>query len=316
MRQKIVAIAVILIIIAGIAGVAIWQLSLTPEKPTGPISVIDDVGRNVTITSYPPERIVSLAPSCTEILFALGLGDKVVGVDTYSDYPEETENITKVGSFAAISIEGVLGLEPDLVLATGGVQLTVVEALEEPLGEIGGAIVVLYPKNVTGVFENIKMVGKITGKIDEANALVANMESRIQEVIDKTEDAPRPRVYVEFYFNGGYRSYGSESMVNEMIYKAGGINIFAGFAGTHLSISDEPIFTAKPEVIIIIKGAMSESCGLTPDVIKSREGWDQLSAVENDRIYEIYGVLLTRPGPRIVDGIEALAILIHPELFS
>ncbi len=316
MRQKIVAIAVILIIIAGIAGVAIWQLSLTPEKPTGPISVIDDVGRNVTITSYPPERIVSLAPSCTEILFALGLGDKVVGVDTYSDYPEETENITKVGSFAAISIEGVLGLEPDLVLATGGVQLTVVEALEEPLGEIGGAIVVLYPKNVTGVFENIKMVGKITGKIDEANALVANMESRIQEVIDKTEDAPRPRVYVEFYFNGGYRSYGSESMVNEMIHKAGGINIFAGFAGTHLSISDEPIFTAKPEVIIIIKGAMSESCGLTPDVIKSREGWDQLSAVENDRIYEIYGVLLTRPGPRIVDGIEELAILIHPELFS
>ncbi|MCP8309108.1 MAG: cobalamin-binding protein [archaeon] len=316
MEQKIIVIAVIMILIAGITGVAIWQLSQTPEKPTGPISVIDDANRNVTIISYPPERIVSLAPSCTEILFALGLGDKVVGVDTYSDYPEEAKNIEKVGSYAAINIEGVLGLEPDLVLATGGIQLTVVEALEEPLGEIGGAIVVLYPKNVTGVFENIKMVGKITGKIDEANELVANMESRIQEVIDKTEDAPRPRVYVEFYFNGGYRSYGSESMVNEMIYKAGGINIFAGFAGKHLSTSDEAILSANPEVIIISKGAMAESCGLTPDVIKSREGWDQLSAVKNDRIYEIDEAILVRGGPRIVDAIEELAILIHPELFS
>ena len=314
MKQKIVAIAAILIIIAGITGVAIWQLSNTPEKPTGPISIIDDVGRNVTITSYPPERIVSLSPSCTEILFALGLGDKVVGVDTYSDFPaEETENITKVGSFAAINVEGVLGLEPDLVLATGGIQLTVVEALEEPLRAINGSIVVLLPKNITGVFEDIKMVGEITGKIDEANALVADMESRIQEVVDKTEGAPRPNVYVEYYFNGGYWSFGSEAMINELIYKAGGINVFAGFGSKYMSTNDEAIFTAKPEVIIISKGAMAESCGLTPDVIKARAGWDQLSAVENDRIYEVNEAILVRPGPRIVDAIEILANLFYPE---
>ena len=318
MEQKIVAIAAILIMIAGIAGVAIWQLSNTPEKPTGPISVIDDAGRNVTIISYPPERIVSLSPSCTEILFALGLGDKVVGVDTYSDYPEETENITKVGSFAAISVEAVLGLKPDLVLATGGIQLTVVDALEEPLRAINGSIVVLYPKNITGIFEDIKMVGEVTGKIDEANALVANMESRIQEVVDKTEGATRLNVYVEYYFNGGYWSFGSESMINELIYKAGGINVFAGFGSKYMSTNDEAIFTANPEVIIISKGAMAESCDppLTPDVIKARAGWDQLSAVENDRIYEVNEAILVRPGPRIVDAIETLANLFYPELFD
>lgn len=316
LKQKIVAITGILILIVGITGVGMWQLSHTPEKPTGPIGVIDDVGRNVTIISYPPERIVSLSPSCTEILFALGLGDKVVGVDTYSDYPEQTENITKVGSFAAINIDFVLGLQPDLVLATGGIQLTVVEALEEPLMAINGSIVVLYPKNITGVFEDIKMVGQITGKIDEANALVANMESKIQEVVDKTEGAPRPNVYVEYFFNGGYWSFGSEAMINELIYKAGGVNVFAGFGSKYMSTNDEAIFTAKPEVIIISKGAMAESCGLTPDVIKARAGWDQLPAVENDRIYEVNEAILVRPGPRIVDAIETLAELFYPELFD
>jgi iron complex transport system substrate-binding protein len=297
--------------------VVAWQLSNTPEKPTGPISVIDDVGRNVTITSYPPERIVSLSPSCTEILFALGLGDKVVGVDTYSDYPpEQTENITKVGSFATISVEGVLDLLPDLVLATGGIQLTVVKALEEPLRAINGSIVVLYPKNITGVFEDIRMVGEVTGKIDEANALVNDMESRIQEIVDKTEGESRPNVYVEYFFNGGYWSFGSEAMINELIYKAGGINVFAGFESKYMSTNDEAIFNAKPEVIIISKGAMAKSCGLTPDVIRARAGWDQLSAVENERIYEVDEAILVRPGPRIVDAIEILAELFYPELFA
>ena len=126
-KKRIIIAGLALVIIAGISGVAVWQQFYKPkEMIAGPISVIDDVGRNVTIISYPPERIVSLAPSCTEILFALEWGSKVVGVDEYSDYPPEVRegvkagDLTVVGSFAEISIETVVGLEPDLVLATGG----------------------------------------------------------------------------------------------------------------------------------------------------------------------------------------------------
>ncbi|NWG09703.1 MAG: cobalamin-binding protein [Nitrososphaerales archaeon] len=314
MKQKNVFIAIILIsIIVFTVGIT-WQLlPKTSTGPTGPISVIDDLGRNVTITNYPPERIVSLAPSSTEILFALGLGDKIVGVDSYSDYPPDAINIEpKVGSFSSINIETVLGLQPDLVLATGGIQRIVVEALEE----LGVVVVALYPQNISAVLSDITLVGKITGKISEANVLITDISERIQDIADITQDALRPRVYIEYFFNGGYWSYGSASMVNEMIYNAGGINVFAGFAGDYMSTSDEAIINADPEVIIISQGAMAESCGLTIDVIKGRMGWGDVSAVENDRIYEIDEAMLVRPGPRIVDAIETLAYLIHPELFS
>ncbi|MCP8322847.1 MAG: ABC transporter substrate-binding protein [Candidatus Methylarchaceae archaeon HK02M2] len=314
MKQIIIVIGILLVIITGVVVVALWQQSYAPPEPTGPFWVIDDVGRNVTIHTYPPESIVSLSPSSTEILFALGLGDKVVGVDTYSDYPEETENISKVGSFSTISIEAVLGLKPDLVLATGGIQKTVVEDLEEPLNSINGSIVVLSPQNISAILSDITMVGNITGKMNEANILVADMENKIQEIVDKTQGAVRPRVYIEYFFNGGYWSFGSESMINEVIYKAGGINIFAGFQGTYMATNDEAIFTSVPEVIIICKGAMAKSCGLTPEVIEGRSGWDQLPAVENNRIYEVDDPILTRPGPRIVEAIETLASFFHPEL--
>jgi iron complex transport system substrate-binding protein len=316
MRQKIMVIAIILVVIAGVTGVAIWQLSRIPAGPTAPFNIIDDLGRNVTITRCPPERVVSLSPSSTEILFALGIGDKVVGVDKYSNYPKEAENITKIGSFARISIEAVLALEPDLILASARIQQVVVEALEEPLRAINGSIVAIHPQNIPMLFADIILVGKITGQVDEAEALVNEMNDRIQEIDDKTQGVSRPRVYFESYFNGGYKSIGSESWINEVICKAGGINIFADISVGTVTTSDEAIFDANPEVIIIVEGAMSKSCGLTPEVIIGRPGWDQLSAVKHDQIYVVEGEPLTRSGPRVVDAIETLANLLHPELFG
>ena len=308
-----------LVIIAGIVGVAVWQEFYKPKKMiAGPISVIDDVGRNVTITNYPPERIVSMAPSCTDILFALELGSKVVGVDEYSDYPPEVQewveagNLTVVGSFAEISIETVVGLEPDLVLATGGVQRPAVEGLEGH----GILVVVLYPTNIDGILLDILLVGKITGQMDEAEALVTTMRKRIQEIADKTRNLPRPRVYVEYFFDGGYWSYGSESLVNELIYRAGGTNVFAGFAGKYISTSTEEVIKANPEIIIISKGDMTEACGLSPEVIKKRSVWKETYAVQTDQIYEIDEDIICREGPRIVDGLEELARIMHPEPFK
>ena len=282
-RRKIIVVGLVLAIVVGITGVVVWQQFYQPEEAVaGPISVIDDVGRNVTITGYPPERIVSLVPSSTEILFALELGSKVVGVDETSDYPPEVQervkagNLTTVGRWSQISMELVVSLEPDLILASGaGVQRVVVESLDG----LGQPVIVLNPKRFDGVLVDISLVGKATGQIDEAEALVADMQKRAQEVADKTQGAPRPRVYVECFFDGGYWSFGSESYVDELISMAGGVNVFSGFSGGHISTSTEEVLKANPEIIIISKGTMALACGLTPETIKERPGWSEISAV-------------------------------------
>ena len=319
--KKLIAVFLVLVIVIGITGAIVWQQLVKPgEAITGSVTIVDDLGRNVTITTYPPERIVSLAPSSTEILFALGLGSKVVGVDTYSDYPPQVNervkagNLTTVGSFASISIETVVGLNPDLVLAEGGVQ----KQVAEKLGELGLPVLVLwpYPIGFSGVPADISLVGKATGQTDKAEALVTDINRKSQEIADKTQNATRPSVYVEYYFNGGYWSYGSDSYVNELIFKAGGINVFAGFAPAYITTSSEEVIKANPEIIVITKGAMSEAAGLTPDVIRKRAGWDGITAIKNNRIFEVDESPLTRPGPRMIDALETLARLLHPELFS
>ena len=321
-KGKTIGIILALIIIIGVTGVIVWQQFYQPEKAiAGPMhacSVIDDVGRNVTITNYPPGRIVSLLPSCTEILFALGLGDKVVGVDETSDYPPEVQervkaaNLTTVGKYSLINVELVVGLEPDLILASAvSVQGQIVESLEE----LGQPVMVLNPKKFDGVLADISLVGKATGQIDEAEALVADMQERAQEIADKTQGALRPRVYVEYYFNGGYWSFASGSYADELIYMAGGVNVFSGVAGGHISTSTEEVLMTNPEIIIISKGTMAAACGLTPETIKERPGWNEIYAVQNDQIYEIDEPILALPIPRLIEGLEELAKVIHPELF-
>lgn len=317
MSKKLV-ILVIALIIVGVTAVVGFTFFYKPEEITGPISVIDSVGRNVTITNYPPERIVSLAPSCTEILYALGLGDKIVGVDEYSDHPPEVLDrveegtLTTVGSFAEINLELVVGLEPDLILATGGVQRVVAESLE---GQ-GQTIVVLYPERFDGVLADISLVGKISGQTDEAEAIVTDMQTRAQEIADKVKDLPKPSVYIEIFFNGGYWSFGSDAYATELISMAGGTNVFSAVSGGHISTSAEEILQADPEIIIISKGSMAEGCGLTPEVIIARPGWNEISAVKKDQIFEITESIMVRGVPRLIEGLEELAEVIHPEVSS
>jgi len=321
-KRKMIVPVLVLVIIIGVTGVIVWQQFHQPEKAiTGLISVIDDVGRNVTITEYPPKRIVSLAPSCTEILFALGLGDKVVGVDEFSDYPPEVQervragNLTVVGSFgAAFNVEKIMSLQPDLILATGGIQHLI--GIIEELEGLGLPVVTLYPTKLEGVLADISLVGKIAGEEERAEELVVNMEEKIQVITGKTQNVPKPRVYIEYFFNGGYWSYGSESFANELVSRAGGVNVFSGFAGRYLSTSTEEVLKANPEIIIIAKGSMADACGLSPEVIKERPGWNETYAVQNDHIYQINEDIISREGPRIVEGLEELAKIIHPELFE
>jgi iron complex transport system substrate-binding protein len=267
----------------------------------------------------PPNRIIALSPSCAEILFGVRIGDKVVGAVSYSAYPQEIQqkiasgNITSLGSFAKVSVEAVVSLNPDLILITGGYQSPLAFQLEA----LGLKVAILSPKGFQGVLSDIRMVGKLTGQVSVANTLVANMENRAQAVASLTKDAPKPRVYVEYYFSSsGFGSYGATSFVNDLISMAGGVNLFAGFGVQYVTTSAEVIIVANPEVIVISKGVMSGLAGITPESIKARPGWNATSAVLNDRIRIVNEELITIGGPRIIDGLEQMARAIHPELFG
>jgi len=180
----------------------------------------------------------------------------------------------------------------------------------------GQPIMVLYPERFDGVLADISLVGEITGQTDEAEAIVIDLQERAQEIADKVKDSPKIPVYIEMFFNGGYWTFGSDSYVDKLISMAGGTNVFSGVSGGHISTSSEEILQANPEIIIISRGAMADNCGLTPEVIRARPGWNEITAVKNDQIYEVSEPTIVLGVPRLIDGLEALAEIIHPELFS
>lgn len=316
MNRKII-IGTIGIVIILIGLLAITTIDFSPDNLSSPLTIVDTAGRPVIIKEY-PDRIVSIAPSCTEILFALGLEDKVVGVPTYSGYSSEIQekidngDLTTVGSFSQTSIETVVSLDPQLILSKSGYQLSTAEKL----AELGKTVVVLTHEGFNGLLKDMNLVGEVTGNTKEAETFVASMDNKAQEIIELTKDLQKPRVYVEYYFNGGFASYGSGSVVDELISMAGGVNVFAGFSGQYMETSTEEILKANPEVIIISKGVMSEGCGLTPQTMVERTSWGETDAVKNNQIFEVDENLITVAGPKIVEGLEELAEILHPELFE
>ena len=313
---KIIFLVIILSMIV-VAGIIVLPELIKTKTNVGPLTIVDDYERNVTITNYPPKRIISLAPSCTEIIFALNLQDKLVGVDTYDYYPTEIQqkiesnNITKVGQYADISTEPIVSLNPDLVIAAMTVQLPIIENL----AAVGESAMIINPENYDDVLSDILLVGEATGANQEAELLVNSIQSKTQEIYDKTKDETKPRVYIEYAFNGGFQSFGSGSFADELINKAGGKNIFINTLSAYISANSEEIIVSNPEIIIISKGAMAEACGLTPSIVKNRPGWDQIDAVKNNQIYEIDERLLL-PGAAMVDSLDSMAKIVHPEIFE
>ena len=317
--KKVIAVALVLIVILGVAGVFVWQqLTISNGEKSGIVSVIDDAGKNVTIASY-PDKIVSLAPSTTEILFGLGLSDKIVGTVSYSGYATDIQdtikanNITVVGTFNKVNVELVTSLQPDLIVASGAYQ----QSLAEKFKEQGKTVVILNPTKFSGILADITLLGKVTGQNANATALVDSMQSKVEEITAKTSDLDKPSVYVEYYVDkNGYSSYGANSYINELIDMAGGVNVFAGFQGQYVTTSTEEVLKANPQIIVISKGVMSSLSGITPDSIQARESWNSIDAVKNGKIYEVDEALITIWGPRIVNGLEELAQVIHPEVFN
>jgi iron complex transport system substrate-binding protein len=281
------------------------------QQSPPPGNIVDGLGRSVTINKI-PQRIVSLAPSNTEILFALGLGDKVVGVTEYCNYPQEAMTKPKVGGFSNVDIEKVVSLEPDLVLATHIHGKTVIPALEK----LGLTVVSLTPGSLNEVLDSITLVGKVTGQSKEAPELIDDLGTRIEAVIDKTRTLSpdqKPRVFY-ITWHDPLMTAGTETLADDVISSAGGQNIAYDISGDK-AITLETVIYRDPQVIVASVG-MGSGEDLPWQYVQTEPRLENTQALLNDRVYKIDGDVIHRPGPRIVDALEQMAQFIHPELFK
>ena len=305
-RPRLMSFITIGVLVGGVFG-GLTSISLAQGFP---LTVTDSSGRNVTILKQ-PETIVSLAPGNTEILFALGLGDKVIAVSEYCNYPLKAQNKIKIGGFSTVNIEKVVDLEPHLVLATCGVQEAIVEELER----LGLTVIALAAKSIEDVLENIILAGKAAGELETARKLTSNLEQRIKAVTDKTKDLPdsqRPRVFCEVEYDP-LMTAGPGTFINDLIHLAGGVNIASDAVTKYPVYNLEILIERNPEVIIISLGHGSIVASV--EGVKSRERWQIIDAVKNNHVYGINADIVSRPAPRIVHALEEIAKYIHPELF-
>ena len=269
---------------------------------TFPLTVTDDAGRQVTF-AQPPKRIVSIAPSNTEILYALGLDDRIVGIDAFSNFPPEVAEKPRVGDYLEPDLERVAAADPDLILATDFHVDTVLPEFET----LGLPTVVLEPENLDEVFTSIMQVGAIAGEPGRAAALVCELQARADAVADAVAGASRTSVFVEL--DPGLYTVGPGTFIADIIDRARGDNIAADAGEMWPQLSAEAVVSANPEVILLA----DEAGGVTPEQVAARSGWESIAAVAQGRVVVIDPDLVARPGPRVVDGLEAVAAALHPD---
>ncbi len=276
-----------------------------------PLTLTDGLGREVSLPA-PAQKVVSLAPSNTEILFALGAGGQTIGRDEFSDYPAEAAGLPSVGgSFGEYSLEQIVALEPDLVLAAEINTPELVKSLED-LG-----LTVYYLKNpltLEELYTNLEIVGQLTGRESEAAALVESLKTRVAAVDEKIAPlSSRISVFYEIDASDPGKPYtmGKDTFMTLLLDRAGGYNIAADLEG-YPQMSLEQIVAADPQVIILGDAMW----GVTVESVGQRPGWEALFAVQNGQVYAFDDNLVSRPGPRLVDGLEQLAKLLRPGLFE
>ena len=297
--------------LVGLLSVALILTGCTTEwEPTQEEEiqyVFDDLDRLVAINGT-PQRIISLAPSNTEILFALGLGDKVVAVTDWCDYPPEALEKEKVGDYDTPDIEKIRALNPDLMLVAYGTSMDVIDTLVE----LGLTVFGIKSTDLNDVFNDIRRVGEITDKEIEAQALTSEMAVGIQAVTVQTQELEqRPKVFYLLWGGEGSALWtaGSETFIHELIGKGGGVNICQNITG-YSTISIEEVIARNPEVIVA-----SSWPGVYEWAMNSTE-LEVTAARQSGSVYTCDDNLVQRPGPRLVEGLEWFAYFIHPEIFE
>lgn len=283
-----------------------------PTAATEEMSFTDNRGNSVTLAG-PAQRIVSLAPSNTEILFFVGAGGQVVGRDTVSDYPAAALAVPDIGGgFGELAMETIIAAQPDLVLASD------INAPEQiaALQDVGLAVYVLPdPVTLDDMYANLRTVAALTGHVAEAETAITALRARVASVTEKTAAvAERPLVFYELDSTDPNAPWtaGPGTFLDMLIQMSGGDNVGATLEGAWAQISVEKLVVDNPDIIVLGDSAY----GASPETVAARAGWGALTAVQNNAIYDFDDNLVSRPGPRLVDGLEAMARLLHPELFE
>lgn len=279
--------------------------------PSGAKTLTDDLGRSVVLNGT-PQRIISMAPSVTEILYAVGAGDQVVGREQFSDYPPEAAKVTDIGAtYEALNTELIVSLKPDLILTTEINAPEQVKTLED-LG-----LTVYYMKNPTTIEEmygDMELVAQLTGHEAEAATAIEALKARVAAVDAKIMPlSSRFNVFYEMDATDPSKPFtaGKGTFITLLIERAGGYNIASDIDG-YPQLSLEQVVAADPNFIIL----GDAKWGVTPESIAQRPGWENLSAVKNGQVVPFNDDLVSRPGPRMVDGLEELAKLLRPQLFQ
>jgi len=281
------------------------------------VTLVDSMGNVVTLTA-PPERIVSLAPSNTEILFAIGAGDSVVGITDFCNYPFDfsawidSGNMTSIGNYYDPSTEPIVALEPDLVLASSG-SLDAADALMD----LGYNVLVVEGYTIDEVLGDILLVGRAVYKNSEAAAVVSDMRTRIDAVTSQATSATTtPTVYHEVW-SDPLMSVGPNTFIDELITLTGGENIFNDATTSWPMVSSEAVIAKNPDVMFFPDMYMGVGNFYeTIEAVENRDGWDSITAVQNGDLYEINADIISRSGPRLVDALEQIAQMVHPEIFG
>ncbi|UWG96926.1 cobalamin-binding protein [Dehalobacter sp. DCM] len=303
MKKKSLSLLLIVTLILTFSLSLLAGCSAQSKGPEGK-TFTDTLGREIKFDAY-PQKIVSVAPAITEILFAIGLDSQIVGVSDYCDYPEQAQTKEKMGGFSTPNVEKIASLEPNMVFISAGVQEDTIKKLED----LGITVVVLDADTVEQVMSNIDLAGELTGKQKEAAAIVKDMQTRLDKVEEAIKDQPKPTVFIEIW-DDPLMSAGSTSFVNNIIEVAGGVNIAADNTERYYNFSSEKLFEADPDYYII------NTHSHAPADVKKRTGYDALSAVQNDKVIAVDDNLISRAGPRVISGVEEMAKVLHPDAFS
>jgi iron complex transport system substrate-binding protein len=282
-----------------------------PITPTAtpaafPVTLTDDEGTTVTLTAE-PQKIVSLTPATTEILFAIGAGSRVVATTDFDDYPPEAVALPDVASYTAVDVEKIVGLGADLVIA-GGNGFNPPESITK-LRSLNVPVVVTYGSNVDGVLKDIRLVGTASGEAAAADELATTMSGQFDAVRTATAGVAHPKVFYEIDATVKIYTAAKDSFIEEMLVIAGAEPITTG-STTAYDIPLETLVAADPTLILLGDAAY----GVTPDQVKARPGWAGISAVKTGSIIGVNDLVITRPGPRLVQGLVELVHAIHPEL--
>jgi iron complex transport system substrate-binding protein len=265
--------------------------------------VVDGAGKRVRVPAR-PQRIITLAPNLTEIVYAIGAGDRLVGNTTFCDYPPEAKQITKVGDTLQPNIERIIALRPDVIFISTASQL---ETFTKQLDEHGIAVFVTDPHDLDGVFRSIQTLGDLLGQQEQAEKLVSTLRARAAAIEEAVKDRPPVTVFYQVSPSPLWTA-GRRSWVTDLIKRAGGKSVTSEVEGEWMRYSDEAALASHPEAII-----MATSSG---DKMEVAAALQKSPAMINKRVYGINGDYLSRPGPRLVEGLEQIARVLHTEAFK